>query len=171
MADEEEYLEPAAAAPAPPAYADVVSRSGESERLMELTFERLLGVHGVLGIVIFRSDGSVLKSSLEPKEAVVLATGASQALARAVGCVDEPLSQLVIRTTKHEMLLSCSERFGSGEGYGIAVMQDPNLVVEKKVGVKELVAKMRKLGLEIPPGADRAWLLELLENEMMRRGM
>jgi len=180
---EEEYLEPAGPAgrgSGPPAasgaasgYPDAVERPGESERRMDDTLDRLQAVHGVLGIVIFCGDGTVLKSSLEPGDAMKLASGAVQALSRARASVapGDALDQLVIRTKRYEMILTCSETFSSSSGFGMAVTQDPNLVAEKKVGVKDLVAKMRKLGLEIPPGADRAWLLELLESEMMKRGM
>lgn len=172
----EEYLEPTAGRPAAgrpaPSYPDMVERPGDSERRMEDTLERLGNVHGVQGAVIFRGDGTVLRTTFEPSDAAKLASGATQLLGRAkASAAGGGLRQLVIRTKKFELILSCSDGFSSSAGFGIAVTQDPNLVVEKKAGVKDLVAKMRKLGLEIPPGADRAWLLEMLESEMMRRGL
>jgi len=167
-------LQPAAPKqPAPARYADQVDRPGQTEKAMDDTVGRLQAVHGVLGTVIFRGDGTVLKTTLEPAEAVKLAAGAVQALGRARSSVaqGDSLHQLVIRTKRYEMTLSCSDGFSGSSGFGMAVLQDPNLVVEKKVGIRDLVSKMRKLGLEVPQGADRAWLLELLEGEMMRRGM
>jgi predicted regulator of Ras-like GTPase activity (Roadblock/LC7/MglB family) len=170
----DDYLKPATPRhPAPARYVDQVDRPGQSEKAMDESVGRLQAVHGVLGTVIFRGDGTVLKATLEPAEAVKLAAGAVQALGRARSSIaaGDTLQQLVIRTKRYEMLLSCSNSFSASSGFGMAVLQDPNLVVEKKVGVRDLVAKMQKLGLEVPPGADRAWLLELLEGEMMRRGM
>jgi len=118
----------------------------------------------------------VLKSTLSPSEAARHVPGACQLLLRATSAAEAVgapggLRNLAVRTKKHELLLSCSERFSPSAGFGLLVLQDPSLVIDTKVGVRDLIAKLRKLGCEIPPAADRAWLLEILEGEMMRRGL
>ena len=147
----------------------------------------------------------MLKSTLSPSEAARHVPGACQLLLRATSAAEAVgapggLRNLAVRTKKHELLLSCSERFSPSAGYGrkdatharpmlipvccsvhtlslrisrfgLLVLQDPSLVIDTKVGVRDLIAKLRKLGCEIPPAADRAWLLEILEGEMMRRGL
>ena len=155
----------------------------------------------------------MLKSTLSPSEAARHVPGACQLLLRAMSAAEAVgapggLRNLAVRTKKHELLLSCSERFSPSAGYGrkdaenahscratharlmlipvccsvhthslrisrfgLLVLQDPSLVIDTKVGVRDLIAKLRKLGCEIPPAADRAWLLEILEGEMMRRGL
>jgi len=140
-----------------------------SDSMISETIDRLSYVHGVLGVVIFDQESQVIRTTLEKVQAAKVAATALQLLQRARAVVedDDALGTLAVRTKKHEMLLSLSEN----GGFGIAVLQNPYLKEIVVHGTKALRQKLEKLGVDIPRGADRQWLLELLESEMLKRGM
>uniref|UniRef100_A0A7S4B095 Roadblock/LAMTOR2 domain-containing protein n=1 Tax=Chrysotila carterae TaxID=13221 RepID=A0A7S4B095_CHRCT len=135
------------------------------------TLERLCYVQGVTGVLIFDKEGGIVNTTLDATEAAKYAASCATLLQRAADAVADErdsLSMLSVRTKKHELLLS---RADNGE-YGILVVQNPYVTTRQDPhSAKELRKKCERLGIIIPRGADRQEVLELLESEMMKRGM
>ena len=112
---------PPCASSSPPPPAENINVT--SEGLLDETLERVGGVPGVLGAVVFDREGGVLRTTLGALEATRTAAAGAVLLERARGCVDQDdaLSLFCVRTKKHELLLS-TEKDGK---YGIAVLQNP----------------------------------------------
>lgn len=143
----------------------------KTEPLIEESMERLSYVQGVLGVVIFDRDGGIIRTTMELADAARYATRGAALLERARASADalsEQLDTLAVRTKKFELLLSASPT-GS---FCILVVQNPYSETRKEPhSAKVLREKCEKLGIKIPRGADRQEVLEMLEMEMMRRGM
>ena len=142
----------------------------QQPKAVERTIEVLSKPRGVAGVVVYDSQGNVIRTTLEPESAAKYADVAIQLMHRVAACrVDDEQDVptfFALRTRKHEIVI----RHSDDQALGILVLQNPDAIDEPKINLKVLREKLRGLGVDIPRGADRKWLLELLENEMIRRG-
>ena len=97
-----------------------------TDELVEETIDRLSGVHGVQGVVLFDRAGCVLRTTFEAREAASYAVSGLALLQRSrelFNAAEDALEMVCVRSRKYELLVS-----GDPDGeYGVAVVQDPHM--------------------------------------------
>lgn len=132
---------------------------------VEEYIDRLKSIRGVIGVVVHAADGAVVASTLAPADAASHAAAATQLMQRADALPDAP-TQLAVRTKKHEIVYSASD----DRRFGLVVLHNPDAPEVPRFNMRDVISKLEALGVTVPPNADRRWVMELLEAEMLRRG-